>query len=256
MQASMSKTAYKNMLNNVGDILEAVSAIACSQTPNAEPVRKHLKMTKVDADRIVACLGALFEYANLLIRSCGLSEQDVFEELKVRHMDALVNLERLWITSKRPLSEAAPDLMSIEQPAVRHRSSAASSSSGSVPRLPQDVFDTRFSHEKKTKYFHCDRCSERMSNNGQGIAHLGDWVESKKGQPIIDFEKRWKAGENFTWYCLECLCKHLGYGDDPRSKRMVLQERGLLFHANNRDRRYADHKRKIAEADTRKKRKF
>ena len=149
MQDSMSKTGYKNLLNDVGDILEAVSAIACSQTPNAEPVRKHLKMTKVDADRIVACLGALFEYANLLIRSCGLREQDIFEELKVRHMDALVNLERIWITSKRPLSEAAPDLMSIEQPAVRHRSSAASSSSAAIVLRPQDVFDTRFSHVKK-----------------------------------------------------------------------------------------------------------
>ena len=263
MQASRSETVYKNMLNDIGDIFEAVSTIASSQTPNADPVRKHLQMLKVHADRIAACLGAMSEYANLLLRSCGLSEVDVFEELKVTHMGAKVELQRNSVhgrvatTLKRPFAAVAPDLASKEvPPAVRPRSSAASSSSGSVSRLPLDVFDTRFSPDKKSKFFLCDRCGARMSNNGQGLSHLGDWVESKRGLPIIEYERRWQAGENFTWYCLGCLCKHAGYKDDNKSKWKVLEARGLLEHAQNRQRRLQEHNRKIAETQPRRKRKY
>ena len=98
------------MLNDIGDIFEAVAAIASYETPKADPIRTQLQMDKFDANRIEAYLGALSEYANLLIRRCGLSEQDVFEVLKLSHMDALVNSEhnsvegRVATTRKRPFS--------------------------------------------------------------------------------------------------------------------------------------------------------
>ena len=140
MQQSMKATPYFSMLNDIGDIFEAVAAIASYETPKADPIRRHLQMHKFDANRIEAYLGALSEYANLLIRRCGLSEQEVFEMLKLSHMDARVKNDhnsvegRVATTLKRPVSAIDTELESVEPAAAgRPWSLAASSQASPVP---------------------------------------------------------------------------------------------------------------------------
>ena len=148
MQECMKKTPYLNMLNDIGDNFEAVAAIASYETPKADPIRRHLQMHKFDANRIEAYLGALSEYANLLIRRCGLSEQEVIEMLNLSHMDARVKNEhnsdegRVATTLKRPVPAVDTELESIEPAAAaRTWSRAASSQASPVPEPAAPVAD-------------------------------------------------------------------------------------------------------------------
>ena len=68
-------------------------AVAGYETPKAGPIRRYLQLHECDANQIEAYLGALSEYANLLIRRCGLSEHQAFDMLKLLHMDARVKNE-------------------------------------------------------------------------------------------------------------------------------------------------------------------
>ena len=251
MQQGMPAATYLSMLNDIGDIFEAVAAIASYETPKADPIRRHLQMHKFDANRIEAYLGALSEYANLLIRRCGLSEQEVFDMLKLSHMDARVKIEhnlaegRVATTRKRPFSALDTDLESSEEPAAgRPRSLTASSQARPVPRLPPVVEDLRFSHIKNKKWSNCDRCTKRVDFVNQSYPHDGDWLVSKRDQKIYTFEARWEAGENFYWYCIPCLAQAEGYGTGPRARRSVQDARSLTKHAENRASRYANHHRR------------
>ena len=69
------------MEDDIGDIFEALAAIASVETPKAATVRQKLGMSDRDAIRILALLGSMAENASLLISRCGLFEQTIVKNL-------------------------------------------------------------------------------------------------------------------------------------------------------------------------------
>lgn len=245
MEESMTPTSYENMLNDIGDIFEAVSALSSYDTPKSDLVRKHLRIHRSDAEDIEAWLGAVSEYSNLLLRRCGLSEHEVFDMLKLSRKDAdvnhdLVSVARASDEGSLSLPASFAGIPELEPDSAGQRVSSVSSTHVSqASRRPPQVHDLRWSHVKNTKHFICDRCTKRIGYANQSFPHHGDWVIPKRGQSIATFEQRWAAGEDFRWFCMPCLAQTEGYGDGPQACRKIQEDRGLAIHAQHRAARFA-----------------
>ena len=196
MEDAMTQTAYIKMMNDVGDIYEAIAAIANPDTPKSAQVRASLNMSDEDALRIVSHLSSLAEYTNLLLRRCSLSEKQVRDELGLGHQVELLHalyLEehdetRPALKRTAPVVDSDAETESISWlpsdqaqprtpplPPWRRPSSSASNQVQSsqpsqpppIPPLvppvpavvalrPPSIPDTRFSHIKASKKSKCD----------------------------------------------------------------------------------------------------
>ena len=245
MEDSMTQTSYDDMLKYIGDIFEAVSALSSYDTPKSDLVRKHLRIDSSDVKNIEAWLGVLSEYANLLLRRCGLGEPAVFDMLKLSRQEAAVNHDHVSMTrasdeESLSLPASCAGIPELEPDAAGQRVSSVSSTHVSQTSLkPPQVHDLRWSHVKNTKYFICDRCTKRIEYANQSFPHYGDWVIPKRGQRIATFELRWAAGEDFRWFCMPCLAQTEGEGIGPHACRKIQEDRGLGIHAQNRAARFA-----------------
>ena len=68
LQEAMTPTAYDKMMNDVGDIYEAIAAISNPDTPNSASVRDFLQISDEHAVRVLSHLSSLAESTNLLLR--------------------------------------------------------------------------------------------------------------------------------------------------------------------------------------------
>ena len=78
---AMPASAYNDLVNDVGDIFEAIAAIASIDAPKSVQVRRYLKMSDVEARRILALLASFAENMLLLTCRCNLTEQDIVKKL-------------------------------------------------------------------------------------------------------------------------------------------------------------------------------
>ena len=73
------------------------------------------------------------------------------------------------------------------------------------PLLPKTINDTRFEKDPQVVFFICDRCQRRFDAPCVNTPVYGDYHRQKLALDNRKFEVRWKAGENFHWYCWACL---------------------------------------------------
>ena len=87
------------------------------------------------------------------------------------------------------------------------------------PLLPETINDTRFDVQPQVVFFICDRCGKRVQPRCVDMPVDGDYQARKISITNVDgdyqarkiainnhtFRGRWKAGENFLWYCFACL---------------------------------------------------
>jgi len=142
MQEEMSATSYKNMLNNVGDIYEAIGAICNLDTADSAGVRALLQLNDHEAMSIVSHLGSLAENANLLLRCCNLSEKDVRDTLGLGSLvQLLLDLHlKEWDETPAPVldsdAETDPPTPPWRKPPQAHFPSPIIQSSGQLSQPP------------------------------------------------------------------------------------------------------------------------
>ena len=73
------------------------------------------------------------------------------------------------------------------------------------PLLPETINDTRFEKKPQVLFFICDRCGKRVQPPCVNMPVDGDYQARKIAIDNHTFRGRWKAGENFLWYCFACL---------------------------------------------------